>query len=46
MDADDGSEMRLERGQELGQYESAVHSDADGVQNWPDWVARKLTETE
>ena len=23
-----------------------AHSDADGVQNWPDCIARKLMETE
>ena len=23
-----------------------LHSDADGVQNWPDCIARKLMETE
>ena len=25
---------------------ASMHSDADGVQNWPDCIARKLMETE
>ena len=43
--------QEIRRSSEAGMSQCAreeipVHSDADGVQNWPDCIARKLMETE